>query len=82
MLYGLVHWVLYIALEPFVRRRWPFVLVSLTNLLSGRAHDPIVGRDVLFGVALGVAWVIGVRILGASTSQDARLPRRLPGSTR
>jgi hypothetical protein len=28
-------WVLYIAIEPFVRRRWPQVLISWTRLLSG-----------------------------------------------
>ena len=28
-------WILYIAIEPFVRRRWPQILVSWTRLLSG-----------------------------------------------
>ncbi len=69
--YGVVHWVLYMALEPFVRRHWPLVLVSLTNLLSGRARDPVVGRDVLFGVALGVAWAVGLRAVDGLTSQEA-----------
>ncbi len=48
-------WVLYIALEPFVRRRWPQLLVSWTRLLSGDWHDPLVGRDVLVGCATGIA---------------------------
>jgi hypothetical protein len=50
---GLI-WILYIAIEPFVRRRWPQVLVSWTRLLSGDWIDPRVGRDVLVGCALGV----------------------------
>jgi serine/threonine-protein kinase len=50
---GLV-WVLYMAIEPFVRRRWPQILVSWTRLLSGEWRDPIVGRDVLAGCAVGV----------------------------
>jgi len=50
---GLI-WVLYIALEPFVRRRWPHMLVSWTRVLSGEWHDPLVGRDVLVGCAAGV----------------------------
>jgi serine/threonine-protein kinase len=52
--YGGLLWTVYLALEPFVRRHWPRVLVSWTNVLTGRASDPVVGRDVLIGVALGI----------------------------
>jgi serine/threonine-protein kinase len=48
-------WVFYIALEPFVRRRWPQILVSWTRLLSGGWRDPLVGRDVLVGCTVGLA---------------------------
>jgi serine/threonine-protein kinase len=58
---GVLLWTLYIALEPFVRRHWPQVLVSSTNALSGRLRDPVVGRDVLLGAALGVSWVLIIR---------------------
>lgn len=58
---GVLLWTLYLALEPFVRRHWPQVLVSWTNALSGRLRDPVVGRDVLLGTALGVAWVLMIR---------------------
>jgi serine/threonine-protein kinase len=51
-------WVLYMALEPFVRRLWPQTIISWTRLTSGRIRDPLVGRDVLFGVILGLVWVI------------------------
>jgi hypothetical protein len=51
-------WVLYIALEPFVRRRWPNALISWSRLLSGGIRDPLVGRDVLIGCALGVVWML------------------------
>ncbi|MCP3960914.1 MAG: serine/threonine protein kinase [bacterium] len=51
---GAVLWVLYIALEPFVRRRWPESLVSWNRLLAGRFRDPLVGRHLLYGAALGV----------------------------
>ncbi len=46
--------VFYIALEPFVRRRWPQILVSWTRLLSGEWRDPLVGRDVLVGCVGGL----------------------------
>ena len=42
-------WVLYIALEPYVRSRWPVTLVTWSRLLAGGFRDPLVGRDVLVG---------------------------------
>ncbi|HEX7316818.1 MAG TPA: serine/threonine-protein kinase [Pyrinomonadaceae bacterium] len=47
-------WLLYIALEPYVRRRAPHRLISWTRLLAGDWRDPLVGRDVLVGVLLGI----------------------------
>ena len=45
-------WMNYIALEPFVRRGWPERLISWTRLFSGAWRDPLVGRDVLIGLAI------------------------------
>jgi serine/threonine-protein kinase len=53
-----VAWVLYLALEPWVRRRWPHAIISWSRVLSGKFRDPVVGRDILFGVMLGVLWII------------------------
>jgi predicted Ser/Thr protein kinase len=53
--YGLT-WTLYMAVEPWVRRHWPKTIISWSRLLSGQGRDPLVGRDILFGVALGVVW--------------------------
>jgi len=41
-------------MEPFVRRRWPQMLISWTRLLSGDWRDPLVARDALVGCAFGV----------------------------
>jgi serine/threonine protein kinase len=49
-------WMLYIALEPYVRRNWPQTIISWTRFLSGHFRDPLVGRDLLFGVILGICW--------------------------
>jgi hypothetical protein len=68
---GVLLWTVYIALEPLVRRRWPQALVSWTTLFSGRVRDPVVGRDVLFGVAMGVVWVLIIRVVGLATGGDA-----------
>ncbi len=46
-------WLSYMALEPYVRRRWPDVLISWTRLLSGKVWDPLVGRDALAGALMG-----------------------------
>lgn len=45
--------VLYLAVEPHLRRRWPQLLVSWARLVEGDVRDPLVGRDVLAGVAFG-----------------------------
>ena len=50
-------WVLYLALEPYVRRNWPQTIISWTRFISGRFRDPLVGRDLLFGVLLGFSWI-------------------------
>jgi serine/threonine-protein kinase len=46
-------WLLYIALEPFVRRRWPQRIISWSRLLRGDFRDPLVGRDILIGAVAG-----------------------------
>jgi serine/threonine-protein kinase len=53
-----VTWLLYLALEPWVRRRWPQTMISWTRLVSGQLRDPLAGRDILFGVMLGVVWIL------------------------
>ncbi|MBW3671499.1 MAG: serine/threonine protein kinase [Acidobacteria bacterium] len=51
---GAILFVLYLALEPLVRRRWPRLLISWRRLLAGRWRDPLVGRDVLIGTIGGL----------------------------
>jgi serine/threonine-protein kinase len=46
---------LYIALEPYVRRRWPERLIAWSRLLAGNLRNPLVGRDLLIGIAAGLA---------------------------
>ncbi len=58
---GAVSWMLYMALEPYVRRRWPQSLISWTRALAGSIRDPLLGGHVLIGTAIG----IGLVVLGA-----------------
>jgi len=46
--------VVYLALEPYVRRFWPDGILGWTRLTAGYVRDPRVGRDVLLGTATGV----------------------------
>ena len=56
---GLLH----LALEPFVRRRWPDSIISWSRLLAGDARDPLVGRDLLIGGAFGGAMLAADQII-------------------
>ena len=49
-------WLLYVAVEPYVRRHWPHAMVSWTRILTGRFKDPVVKTHLLIGVLFGVAW--------------------------
>jgi serine/threonine-protein kinase len=53
-------WLVYLAVEPYARRLRPWTLVSWTRFLGGGLSDPVVGRDVL----VGVAWAVLVFFLG------------------
>ncbi len=55
---GATVWTIYLAVEPWIRRRWPQAIISWTRLISGQLRDPVVGRDILFGVMLGVVWIL------------------------
>ena len=66
LLLAAVAWLAYMALEPQVRRTWPRTLVGWTRALSGQFRDPIVGRDLLWGAALGLI-VANIKLLIALT---------------
>jgi hypothetical protein len=55
LLFGLLAWMGYMAVEPYGRRSWPRPMVSWQRLLSGRLRDPLVGRDLLVGALAGSA---------------------------
>ncbi len=60
---AVIVWTVYLALESYVRRHWPRTLISWSRLLAGQWRDPVVGRDVLIGAALGVAWTLIGRVM-------------------
>ena len=58
LFWAVAFWVLYVALEPYVRRRWPQSLISWNRLLAGGVRDPLVGGHLLAGIALGVGYAL------------------------
>jgi hypothetical protein len=58
-------WMLYIALEPHIRRIWPGIMIGWSRLLAGSLRDPLVGRDVLVGVlvAIGDGLMVALHML-------------------
>jgi hypothetical protein len=51
-------WLYYTALEPYVRRLWPDVLISWSRALAGRFRDPLVGRDLMIGCLYGIVFAL------------------------
>jgi hypothetical protein len=60
-------WVMYIALEPYVRRRWTRWMVGWNRLLAGNYRDPLVGRDMLVGCVGGVVFFLLCGLYGSIT---------------
>ena len=69
LLLGMVVYAIYMALEPDVRRRWPETLIAWSRVLTGRWTDPLVGRDVLLGILVGVVH----RLLDAAVAAHSRV---------
>ena len=67
-------WMIYLALEPYVRRRWPQAIISWSRLMAGRWRDPLVGRDVLWGVILGVVWSVVVGVGELALKREGATP--------
>jgi hypothetical protein len=70
-------WLLYLALEPYVRRLRPWTLVSWTRLVDGGVRDRVVGRDVLVGLAFGTGLAVTsvlVRLVVAALGHPDRAP--------
>lgn len=46
-------WLLYLALEPALRARWPHSIVTWNRILAGRWKDSQVGAHILIGACVG-----------------------------
>ncbi len=58
LMWGAALALLYLALEPLVRARWPHSIVTWSRLLAGRWLDAQVSSHILIGATVGAAvWV-------------------------
>jgi serine/threonine-protein kinase len=73
---GLAVSVVYLALEPEIRRLRPTWLITWTRAVGGEVRDPLVGTHVLLGLALG-AWTACVMNLTALWWARAGIPERV-----
>jgi hypothetical protein len=81
LLFAFVLWVFYLALEPYVRRFWPRTIISWARLLTRGPRDPLVARDVLFGLVWGGAMaVLVLAVRAVSPAWGAPEPVPLVGS--
>lgn len=54
---GVLTWLVYLAVEPYVRRRWPRMLITWNRLTFGRLRDPLMGREILIA-AIVAGWTV------------------------
>lgn len=67
--WGAFSWLIYMSIEPYARRLWPAILISWQRLLAGRLMDPMVARDVLLGMVVGVG-IVSIRSLISEAAQN------------
>ncbi len=74
LFFGTILWLVYLAIEPSLRARWPQSIVTWNRLLAGQWKDPLVWSHVLIGGAAGLLLMLAV--LG---SEGLRLGTQGPG---
>jgi hypothetical protein len=67
----------YFAVEPYVRSRWPQMMITWSRLLRRKIRDPLVGRDILLGGMCGILTAL-VTQLGSLLPGWLGLPSPLP----
>ena len=62
LLNAVLNWIFYVALEPWVRRKWPRTMISWTRYTSKGISDPLVGRDLMYGTVFGALLALGTAV--------------------
>jgi hypothetical protein len=66
LLSAAIMFVIYLALEPAVRARWPHSIVTWNRVLAGRWKDAQVGSDILLGAASGCLMWMAFKLIRAA----------------
>jgi len=66
-------WIVYVAIEPYVRRRWPQIMITWSRLLGGGVRDPLVGGHLLIGGAFGVGFAAWSIVVGLTHKQSGTI---------
>jgi hypothetical protein len=71
---------LYLAVEPYIRKNWPDALISSARIISGQFRDSLAASHVLVGVCTGLVFALLIAAttwatndLGSSVSAGASL---------
>jgi len=82
LMHAMSMWFAYVAIEPYLRRLWPRLLVSWARLISGRPRDPLVGRDLVIGALAGTGLTALASMIqfAASRFGFANLPPVISGT--
>src|SRR5262249_58244941 len=70
----------YVGVERVVRRRWPWRITAWNRLPDGRLGDPMVGRDLLIGLAFGSAVLLVLRAAWLTAAWAGVPPPPLTGT--
>jgi serine/threonine-protein kinase len=81
LLVAVQYWIFYIALEPQIRHMWPETIISWSRLLQGRIRDPLVGSNVLLGIAVGIFATVCVFLVSLSDTWSG-MPEGVPFTIR
>jgi hypothetical protein len=57
-----IAWLCYFAVEPYVRKFWPQIMITWSRVLRGRFRDPLLGRDVLIGGTCGILLLLVLQV--------------------
>lgn len=72
-------WIYYLALEPYVRKTWPRVLVSWNRFINGGFTNPSVAKEILLGCIFGAvgACLVSVTVLLSEGIGQSMMSRNL-----
>lgn len=77
ILSGALVWIIYIAVEPWVRYYSPDLTASWIRLMYRKWRDPLVGRDLLLGGLFGLAILLWARLYALVPGRLGLTPPRI-----